>query len=501
MRLPGIDRLGKARLAFDHDLTLGGVFERLAELAPDRVLVDEVGGARRTIGDAADQVAAWAGGFAASIEPGEVVVIATPNGYDQLLLCAAVSRAGGVPAPINDRLRPDEVAHIVGDAEARLVIRTTDDVPASDGPLTEAVPAAAKDVGAVFYTSGTTGMPKGAQLTHRALVGQMNRMALIPSGAIDEAAFSLPMAHIMGFVVALGLAYAGIPARFMPRFRAEPMLDEIETRRCGIYVGVPAMYRMLLDAGAEERDLTCVRVWISGADAMPEELADRFVAMGALLTLPGGRHVGRAAFVEGYGMVETGGSGAFKFSLPGLPDALRRVGVPVPGYQTRVVDDDGNEVPRGQVGELQLTGPGVLKGYRGDEAATGAVFTDDGWLRTGDLVRRGLFGAFTFEGRAKDIIVRGGYNVYAVEVEQALGRHDAVAEAAVVGLPDDRLGEVPVAAVRLAPGAKATPDEILTFAKEELTSYKVPREVLIVDELPQNATRKVRRDEVKALFA
>lgn len=499
--MPGLGRVRKARLAFDHDLTLATVFDRLADSGSTRVLVDEVGGDARTVADAADQVARWAGALHGDIEPGGIVVVATPNGYDQLLLCAAVSRAGGVPAPVNDRLRSEEIDHIVEDAAATLVLRSAADVPAGGSPLAAPADLDPRSVGAVFYTSGTTGRPKGAELSHRSLVGQMNRMALVPGGlGTQEAVFSLPMAHIMGFIVALGMAYAHVPVRFLPRFRAPEILDEIEQRRASVYVGVPAMYRMLLDAGAEDRDLSSIRVWISGADAMPAELADRFTRMGALATLPGGRTVGRAVFAEGYGMVETGGSGALKLNLPGVPDAVRRLGLPVPGYKTRVVDEDGAEVPRGQVGELQLHGPGMLKGYRGADDATKALFTDDGWLRTGDLVRRGPLGAFAFEGRAKDIIVRGGYNVYAVEVEQLLERHEAVAEAAVVGLPDERLGELPVAAVRLAPDATVAPDELIAFAEEHLSSYKVPAQVKVVDELPQSGTRKVQRAQVKDLF-
>ncbi len=500
MALPGVERMRKARLAFDHDLTLGAIFDRLVETGAERVLVDEKGGAVRTLADATEQVARWSKAIKDEVPPGGIVVVATPNGYDQLLLCAAASRAGAVPAPVNDRLTADEVDHIVADAEAALVLRSAADLPA-DGPHLDA-PAEvdARSVGAVFYTSGTTGRPKGAELTHRALVGQMNRMALVPPGLGKEAIFSLPMAHIMGFVASLGMAYAAVPVRFHPRFRAPDMLDEIESRRPTVYVGVPAMYRMLLDADAEERDLTSVRLWVSGADALPAELADRFARMGAAFTLPGGRSVGRAVVAEGYGMVETGGGGAMKVAVPGLPDAVSRLGIPLPGYRTRVVDEDGKEVPRGQVGELQLQGPGVLKGYRGADEATKALFTDDGWVRTGDLVRRGPLGAFTFEGRAKDIIVRGGYNVYAVEVEQALERHEGVLEAAVVGLPDERLGEVPAAAVRLAHDATVEPGDLVAWAKEHLSSYKVPVEVKVVDELPQSGTRKVQRAQVRQLF-
>jgi len=498
---PVLRGLRRTLLAFDRGVTLGTVLERLAAAGPGRLLVDERDGPRLTVGEAADRVDRWAAAVAARARPGEVVVVATPNGYEQVLLALAASRAGCVPAPVNDRMRDDEIAHVVADAGASLVLRSVADLPPGP-PLGRAHPAGPTDVGAVFYTSGTTGRPKGAELTHRGILGGLNLAALLPTTGRDhEAVASLPMAHIMGFITAVGLACAAVPVRFLPRFDAAAVLDELEGRRAGIYVGVPAMYRMLLDAGAAERDLTSVRLWVSGADALPAELADRFARMGALASVPGLGPVGRAVVAEGYGMVETAGGAAARVVLPFLPAALSRVGVPLPGYRTRVVDEDGAPVARGAVGELQLTGPGVLKGYRGDGEATRGAFTDDGWLRTGDLVRRGPLGAFTFEGRAKDVIVRGGYNVYAVEVEQALERHPEVAEAAVVGQPDDRLGEVPVAAVRPAPGADPDPEDLRAWATEQLSSYKVPVRIRVVDDLPRSGTRKVQRAEVRALLA
>lgn len=490
----------RARLALDADITLGVLLERLADADPDRVLVDEVGGARLTMAEAADRVDRWAAAIAARVDRGAVVVVATPNGYDQLLLCLAASRAGCTPAPINDRMRDDEVAHVVSDADAALVLRSVDELTVVGG-LGRARPVAPNETAALFYTSGTTGRPKGAELTHRGILGGLNRAALVPAGLGDvEAVLSLPMAHIMGFVTAIGLACASVPVRFLPTFDATAVLDEIEQRRATVFVGVPAMYRMLLDAGAEQRDLKSVRLFASGADAMPAELSDRFAQMGAAASLPGVGPVGRATFAEGYGMVETAGGVAARIALPYVPAAVGRAGFPLPGYKTRIVDDGGRVVGLGAVGELQLTGPGVLKGYRGDSDATAEAFTGDGWLRTGDVVRRGPFGLFTFEGRAKDIIVRGGYNVYAVEVEQALERHPDVIEAAVVGLPDERLGEVPVAAVVAADGARVTADDVRAWAKDQLSSYKVPVRVLVVDELPHSGTRKVQRAEVKALF-
>ena len=215
-----------------------------------------------------------------------------------------------------------------------------------------------------------------------------------------------------------------------------------------MFVGVPAMYRMLDEAHAAERDLTSVRVWASGADAMPAELAERFKKMGATLTVPLLGAVGQAAFAEGYGMVEVGGGVAAKFSPPFLGPApgpsARRSGSRCPATRCGSWTRTAPRCPAAQVGELQVKGPGVLKAYWGDEEATAAVLTDDGWLRTGDLARKGPLGLLVFEGRSKHVIKHGGYRVYALEVEQTLEQHPAVLEAVVIGLPDERLGEVPV---------------------------------------------------------
>ena len=270
-----------------------------------------------------------------------------------------------------------------------------------------------------------------------------------------------------------------------------------------MFIGVPAMYRMLLEAGAEDRDLGSIRVWASGADVMPPELARRFQRMGGSATIPGtNRSVGEALFVEGYGMVEVGGAVATRLSPPFVPlplgDAL---GITLPGYRTRVVDDDGRDVPAGTVGELWVRGPGVLDGYHGNPEASAAAVTPDGWLRTGDLARRGPLGLLVFAGRKKDVIKNGGYSVYAVEVEASLCQHPDVLEAAVVGLPDERSGEVPAAAVRLRPGATTTAEDIVTWAAGAMAPYKAPRRVVVVDDLPRTGTTKVQKDGLRPLFA
>jgi acyl-CoA synthetase (AMP-forming)/AMP-acid ligase II len=495
----------RAALLLRRDLTVGTLMDRLEKVHGDRQLVLESdGGLSLTYAQAAKRVRRWAGGIAERTSPGDVVVIATPNGYEQMLLCFAASRAGTLPAPVNDQMRKDEIGHVVKDSGATLVLRSAVEVD-NGTPLAAAHPADPGDVAALFYTSGTTGKPKGAALSHRALVGQATAAAMWPTRLHrDEAVIALPVAHIMGFAVLIGLAVAGIPTYLLPKFNPVKVLDAIESRRATMFVGVPAMYRMLDEAGADERDLTSVRVWASGADAMPPELAERFKKMGATISVPLLGAMGQAAFAEGYGMVEVGGGVAAKVSPPFLGAGSgpfgEALGFALPGYEMRIVDEAGAEVPGGTVGELQVKGPGVLKAYWGDEDATNAVLTDDGWLRTGDLARKGPFGLLVFEGRAKHVIKHGGYSVYALEVEQCLELHPDVAEASVVGLPDERLGELPVAAVRLRQGSLLAPDDVLAWAAEHLADYKVPKQVVLVDQLPRTGTNKVQKAELLALF-
>lgn len=493
----------RARLLLRQDLHLGTLFERLAAIHGDRTAVTEDTGEASGLSfrQAAERVDRLAGGIAAKIAPGDRVVINLPSSYDQLLASLAACRAGGIAVPVNPKMRQDEVDHVIADSGATLVV---DDAASVLGdPLGRAVPADPGDVGAVFYTSGTTGKPKGARLTHQALLAQAAPAVAWPARLHrDEAVVGLPVAHIMGFAVLLSFAAAGIPVYFLRRFAAGDALDAIEQRRATMFVGVPAMYRMLLEAGAEQRDLRSIRLWASGADKLPDDLARRFKAMGATATLPVlNVSVGEAAFAEGYGMVELAGGVAAKLSPPYVPLGLGDfLGIPLPPYKLKVVDEAGNEVRPGQVGELLVKGPGVLQGYHGNDDATREVLTPDGWLHTGDLARKGPAGLVFFAGRSKDVIKSGGYSVFAAEVEGVLERHPDVVEAAVVGLPDDRKGEVPAAAVRLRRGATATPDDVVAFARERLASYKAPRQVLVVEELPRTGTDKVQKDEVRALF-
>lgn len=492
--------LRKIRLAVGADATLGTVMAELAAIGGDRRLVTEPATGRElTFRQAADLVASWSAGVAQRVGHGDRVVVAVPNGYDQFLMCLAVSRAGALPVPVNAQMRPAEIRHVEADCRASLIVRGVADI-AGPAVAVEAVAASPGDVAALFYTSGTTGAPKGAELTHRALVGQLTTMAALPKLPICEAVAALPVAHIMGFITLLGMAAAGIPVVCFERFRATEVLDTIESRRSSLFVGVPTMYRLLLEAGAAERDLSCVRVWVSGADVLPIDVAHQFQRFGSLGTLPMLGHLGGAFVIEGYGMVEVGGGVAVKVLPPGIPMRGDTLGFRLPGYRFRVVDPSGGDVRLGRVGELLLKGPGVLRGYWNAPDATAAVLDPDGWLHTGDLVRRGPAGTVVFQGRAKQVIKSGGYSVYPVEVAAALEAHPAVAEAAVVGLADEQLGEVPVAAVRLRRSARVKPEALVHFAAERLAHYKTPRRVIVVDDLPRTGTEKVQADRVREMF-
>ena len=501
MRAVGL--LRRLELFRDRGLTLATFAERLAWVHEAGPLVEEHGdgGLRLTFEDAAQIVARWAGALRGRVQPGDRVVVALPNGYALFLLSQAVTRAGGVAVPVNPLMRPQEIEHVVNDSAAALVVRDTAELEGAEPA--ESAPVDPEDLAALLYTSGTTGQPKGAELTHRALLGRATRAALYPSGLRrDEVVSGMPVAHIAGFSLLLQAAAFGIPVYLLRKFRPDVALDAIERRRATIFVGVPAMYRMMDEAGAETRDLSSVRLWASGADAMPYALARRFQKLGATTHVPLlGRPVGEAAFVDGYGMVELGGGAAVKVLPPGLPLPVGGlVGLPLPGYHMRVVDDAGHDVPRGDVGELAVRGPGLMRGYHGHADDTRRTLNEDGWLRTGDLARRGRLGLVEFAGRKKDVIKHGGYSVFAAEVESVLEEHPAVAESAVVGLPDPRKGEVPAAAVRCRAGASLSEPDLLAWAAERLAEYKRPQRVVFVDALPRNATDKVRKADVVALI-
>jgi acyl-CoA synthetase (AMP-forming)/AMP-acid ligase II len=500
--------IGRARAAFGEEFCLGDLPVRLREIHGDRVLADCLSGETWSATRLEATTREWSEALATRIKAGDRVVIRLPNGFEYFAACLAVCRAGGIAVPVNDKMTAAEIDHVVSASGATIVVDTVGDLTkrsrkkrAPSGIQT----ANPNDVAAIFYTSGTTGLPKGAELTHRGLLASTRRLASLPIGWLnDEAVIGLPVAHIMGFTAYLGAALAGLRLFVMERFRALDALEAIEQRKSSVFIGVPTMYRMLDEAGASSRDLSSVRIWMSGADAMPPDLVRKFQKMGAATKLPFvQRRIGEALFVEGYGMVELSGGAAMKVTPPFAGSRfVKPIGIPLPNSELRVVDVSGKQVRIGEIGELQVKSPGVLRRYRNDDLATAATVTADGWLNTGDLAKRQRLGAVEFAGRAKDVIKVGGYSVFCAEVQAVLETISGVAEASVVGLSDEKMGEV--VAVALRQKLSEAPIDLAAakrFAVEKLSSYKVPHHWVVVDDLPRTGTDKVQRNAVRALFA
>ncbi|MEM3086282.1 MAG: AMP-binding protein [Halobacteria archaeon] len=524
--------VNRLRITLDRGVTMASLADRLADAhggrgavrleAPVRFLGFE--GAELSFTDLADLAARAHGALrAAGVRRGERVAVATGNRIEFLLVTLGAIRLGAVAVPLNHLLAPPEMGSAMEDSGAKTVVvdrevgrrlkgrlprgarrrlsiepvpgfRTLD--PPGQAPLPAKI--APKSPVAIFYTSGTTGHPKGALLTSEGLLSGMRGAALYPGLAEDDLALGvLPLAHIMGFCALLMAFIAGVPVLFLGKFDAGTVLRKIEEERVTLFVGVPAMYALMLQAGAEKRDLSSVRLWASAADAMPASHVKKFVEMGARATL-GRRSIPRCVFTEAYGMVELSGPAFVKVNWPGVDLEPGCIGWPLYPVRAKIAGSDGRgEARRGEVGELCIRGPGVARGYVGRRAPV-----EEGWLRTGDLARVGRWGLFYFVDRKKDVIKCGGYSVFSAEVEEALLGHPAVADCAVVGVPHPAKGEMPVAAVTLRRGARATEAQLMAWAKDRLAAYKAPRRVHVLreHEMPYGPTKKILKRELKERF-
>lgn len=364
--------------------------------------------------------------------------------------------------------------------------RHFDELCAADD-LRDIHPTTGDDTAVLLYTSGTTGTPKGAELTHFQLY-----MNCTVSGELfgfspdDIMVGALPLFHIFGLSCVLNIAVRfRCNMALIPRFGAEAVADAIERHRCTVFSGVPTMFVALLHLDTTSRDLSSLRAANSGGASLPGEMIRAFEEK-----FPG------VVLLEGYGLSETASTATFNI------DAQRRkvlsVGRPIWGVEVRVVDGDDKDLPPGEehVGEIVVRGHSVMKGYYKKPEATAEVL-HNGWFHTGDLAYRDEDGYLFIVDRLKDLVIRGGYNVYPREIEEVLYAHPAVAEAAVVGRPDERLGEEVVACVTLKPGATAKAEELITYCKEWLAAYKYPREVRILTELPKGPTGKILKRELR----
>ncbi len=482
-----------------------------ASMYADRTALrmDDVQVTYRELDDASARLATHLLGV--GIAPGDRVAVMLPNVPEFAVVYYGVLRAGGVVVPMNPLLKRREVEYYLRDSGARWLFASpaavpearsaaeaagTDLVATDEDSLEELlarlVPAAEiasrgdDDTAVILYTSGTTGSPKGAELSHANLRHNqaVTARTLLHLGPDDVVMGCLPLFHVFGMTCGLNAAITnGALLTLIPRFDPAKALEVIARDRVTVLEGVPTMYSaMLALKDSTTADVSSLRVCISGGAALPVEVLRGFEAAFGCQVL------------EGYGLSETSPVASFNH-----PDRERKpgsIGTPIDGVRMRVIDVDEAEVTPGEVGEIIISGHNVMKGYwqRPEETARAIKY---GWFATGDLARVDDDGYFFIVDRKKDLIIRGGYNIYPREVEEILYEHPAVAEVAVVGIPHEALGEEIGAAVALKPAARVTPEELRDFVKARIAAYKYPRTVWVVDCLPKTATGKILRREVQ----
>ncbi|ELY53007.1 long-chain-fatty-acid--CoA ligase [Natronococcus jeotgali] len=480
------------------------------------------------------------GAFAAALAERGVgeddrVAIYLPNVPPFLVAFHGTLRAGGVVVPMNPQYKAREIGHLLADSGAEVVVALADLVPfveevrdetdvecvvgVGEGEADGAVPFEEflepgapevverddDDVAVQPYTSGTTGQPKGVELTHRNLESNA-RMAneLVPEGIRpeDKQLGVLPLFHIYGMTVVMNATlFSGGTYYAVPQWDAREAVSLVEEEELTLMHGVPAMYNDVINQpDAESFDLSSLRLCGVGGSGIPVEVLRRF------------EELYDVRVYEGYGLTET--SPVTHFNSPTEGRRVGSIGKSLPGVDSRVVDGDFEEIPPVEegpldedeadldevTGEIVVAGPNVMKGYYGLPEATAEAFTEaDGktWFHTGDLGYHDEDGFFYVVDREKHTIVTGGYNVYPREVEELLFEHEAVADAAVVGIPDERRGETVKAYLVPTPDADVTPDEIREYCLTNLAEYKHPREVEFVEELPRTTTGKVQKFKLR----
>jgi len=505
--------------AMQEDMNWFAVLSHHATRSPDKVMT-VFEGETTTYGEMAARVAALAGGLSArGVGPGQVVGLLSYNCPELLETIFAANFLGAIAMPINWRLAPPEVRYILEHSDARALVcdealvgladaatigleatllRACVADPAPEGwtslPELRAVPnrttsvrAAADDVHRLMYTSGTTGRPKGVMITHANLAWK-NLAHLVEFGftGADLGLACGPLYHVGALdLTTTSLIAAGATTIIHRTFDAAQVVDELERSRVTTVWLAPAMVNAIMalpDIGT--RDLSSVRVIINGGEKMPIPLIERIQR-----TFPS------AWFADAYGLTETVSGDTF-LDRDSIVTKLGSVGRPCLYLELDVWDEHGASVPAGEQGEIVMRGPKVFKGYWRDDDATQRAFAG-GWFHTGDIGVRDEDGYLFIVDRLKDMIVSGGENIAGSEVERVLYEHDSVLEAAVVGRPDERWGEVPVAFVVLRPEAATTAEDLVEHCRAQLARYKVPKDVTFVAALPRNPSGKVLKRELR----
>ena len=448
------------------------------------------------------------------IEPGDRIGLMLPNSPAFALAYYGIMRLGAIAVPMNPLLKSREVEFYLGNTSAKGLFAHPLFAEAANGGAaavnaktwlvddagladliadlpgqTEAVERDDTDTAVVLHTSGTTGKPKGAELTHGVLArnAEVATRTLLQVGPQDVVMGCLPLFHVFGLTCGLNAAVtAGATLTLITRFDARKAIEVIERDGVTVFEGVPTMYSAMLAVADDfpQSATASLRACVSGGASLPVQVLNDFEkAFGCTI-------------LEGYGLSET--SPAASFNHPDRERKPGSIGTPIEGVEMRVVDPDGNEVAPGEPGEIQIRGHNIMKGYWNLPDATAAAISADGWFSSGDVGKVDDDGYFYIVDRMKELIIRGGFNVYPREIEEVLYEHPAVAEAAVIGIPHDSLGEEIGAAVALKEGAHAEPDELRDFVKERVAAYKYPRRVWFVDSLPKGPTGKVVRREIVA---
>jgi long-chain acyl-CoA synthetase len=445
------------------------------------------------------------------VQEGDRVGLMLPNVPYFPVCYYGILRVGAVVVPMNVLLKRREVGYYLDDPGAKLLFawhgfRDAAEAGAAEtgaelivvepgdfertlggaDPLAEVVDREDDETAVILYTSGTTGTPKGAELTHSNLV--RNAEVFTTFTEIDERSVvlgALPLFHSFGQTCGLNATIrAGACMTMLPRFDPGKALEIIDRDRVTVFEGVPTMYAAMVNHPKRDSyDASCLRLCASGGSAMPVEVMRTF------------EEAFDCKILEGYGLSETSPVACFNH-----PDRERKpgsIGTPIEGVEMKVVDDDGNEVAQGERGEIVIRGHNVMKGYWNRPEATAEAIDADGWFATGDVATVDADGYFFIVDRKKDLIIRGGYNVYPREIEEVIYEHPAVREAAVVGCPDDKLGEEVGAAIALKEGTDCSEAEVREHCKEQVAAYKYPRRIWFVDELPKGPTGKILKREIE----
>jgi fatty-acyl-CoA synthase len=495
--------------------TIPDLCRRRADLTPDALAFEELATGRRwTFAEVDDKAERAAALFRAmGLAEGDRIAVLCHNSAVFFEILFACAKARLVLVPLNWRQTPAELAPILADSCARLILAdaaTADLAAALASPeipvlsfegyetqraATTPQPDRGLDwetdrVWYLLYTSGTTGRPKAViQTAGMALANAVNVQQATGTGPADMALNFLPLFHTAGINLhTLPVFIAGGTSLVLPKFEVDAVIDLVARRRLSLFFGVPAIYQAIsLHPAFGATDFSCVRHWGCGGAPLPESLIRAFLARGVTVC-------------NGMGMTETGPT---VFFMDGANAARKvgSVGKPQLLSEVRLVDLHDRDVPEGEAGEILFRGPGVTPGYFGNPEATAKAFAPGGWLRSGDVGRRDADGYYFIVDRIKDMYISGGENVYPAEVEIVLHAHPAVLEAAVLGVTDEKWGEVGHAVVMLRPGADIGVDELRRHARSHLAAYKVPKHITLTREFPRTAAGKVQKHVLRTLLA